>query len=298
VYDARGKTDFEVKLQKVILGILAVAFLIGGLAWAIFWPTAGERRQDKIDNYQVYLAGADDNIIPVAMPDLEMQVFESSLLELDAAAHAQLTRNLKNSTNQANAIDTTLTEIEAVLRAHAPLLASADVRSFDALLTLSRNGLRKAAHAQSQYCLGTHYDGLGTGTKLQRSAFSLTKEFAVQIPAAGQYVIDASTVMLQAATTAQGTPALNGPLTTVDRAAIEGVRQSILADPDMKEIFAAFQSEDDFSPDVAKIDMCTAAASAITAIATLPQDTKARIWAALVTGVDAQPVAVPFAANP
>ena len=283
MYDARTQSDSASLAQKIALGAIAGSLVIGMLAATFLWPTENQRKQAQIDNYQLNLALTDNDIIPMAMPGLNLTDFESSILELDKSAHADLEEKLKQSANQADAIGITFAEIETLLQTLAPMLAQADIHYADAVLARTRDGLRSAAANSNPYCQGTNYSAFRQGPDPMRNALIFARELTSQIPEIGQYSADIATLMLQAATNARHSPASYGPLTSVDKAAIEGVVSSLLDDPDIKKIALTLKTKQAVAPVLETMDVCIVSIAAITAISTLPQDTKARLWADIVS---------------
>jgi len=289
LFDARTNSDLIIKNQKVTLGLSACLCVCIVLAFAIFLSAQNDNTQTKVSNYQQRLTEADNGIIPMAMPDLKLLSFESSYLELSETAHHRLEAKLKQSNDQTQAINITFSDAQALIRANSALLAKADVRYVDAMLALTRNGLNSAITINSPYCQGIHYKTLGHAPYRFRNALTIATSFASQVPKMGQYSADMATLMLQAAANARTITTHHGSLTNIDKATIEGVLVSLEDDPHLKQILQAFQSGHSLAPSLKNMDACKTGVAAITALSTLPQDTKARLWAHMLKSVPNQP---------
>lgn len=279
MFDARINSNYLIKAEKFNLGLFACICIFALLGFAIFVAVYNGTKQSKVVNYQKHLSVAENNIIQITMPDLKLASFKGAYLELSETAHQSLEAKLKQSNDQAQAINITFTETQALISANSDLLANADVRYVDAMLALTRNGLKNAIDINSPYCQGIHYSALGEAPYKFRNTLMVATSFASQVPKMGQYSADMATLMLQAAVNARTSAIPHGPLTNIDKATIEGVLVSLEGDPNLKQLLQAYLSKQPLSPSLTNMDVCQAGATVISAISTLPQDTKVRLWA-------------------
>lgn len=281
MFDARGSTSQDVSIRQMVIAIGAMVAVASAFALALYWPTPQEHAASKAANYQMNLVEADRNVLKIAMPDLKAKKLESAFMELDASAYQHLESKLKSSRNERQAAEITMTELSNTLKKNKALLSRIPVHHIDDMLNLTRKGLRSASRKNSLLCDGSLYADLNTRSPSQRSIKALSDTF---VEGSTQFAIDMAALLMEAASDARYSGTQHGKVSRVDNAAIQGVVLSLLGDKQIRELIV--QSKVSQSPEdvMANVDVCSLGVSVLDALATLPQDTKGRIWAAMIKG--------------
>ena len=171
-----------------------------------------------------------------------------------------------------------------VLKAHAGDLAHAPTRHFDELLTMTRTRLNSAARKNNKWCRGARY------AEMVNMEFTRPAEFERQFedlkPALQDYSFDVMTRLLLAAEDGRKSPIRRGGLSPQDEKALQGVALSLMADPEIRPLIMSSQGSADAEALLRKINVCRIAATAVSAVKTLPQDTKGRLFAELARGIE------------
>ncbi len=209
------------------------------------------------------------------------------LARIDAAARADLDMRLGGA-GMASAREQTqivLDHASLVLKAHARDLAQAETSHLDAMLELTRSRLRKASRKGSRWCKGSTYAGLDPSDLASVDLFE--RDLAGLEMPVRDYAFEMLGGLMAAIEDARVHPAAHGPMTPSDEAAIQGAFYSVMSDPQVLPVLMAAQSGGDQARAMAAVDVCDLANTAVLALKTLPQDTKGRMFARMVSEMEA-----------
>lgn len=281
MYDARKHSESGKLFKQMLFASLAGALAICALIIALTWPTPDQRIANQQVEYQTRLANAEAGIIALAFPEARTSNLQSSLMELDGAAYQKLENRLKQSRIRSEATYILTMELEALLPQYAHELAHASSAAFDAILERTRTDLQMALRTAHPACREANYVDLTAANTSIRSAAQLIVQASADAPAFEQYVIDIAALLIEAAQQGRENPIPPARLTRFDEAALESLIDTLKPDPHIAALLSAKQGR---SQQGAQINVCEAGTTLITALLTLPQETKARLWADLVTG--------------
>ena len=284
MFDARESSVSSDTVGRSILAIGLIVLVFGSLTAALLWPTAPEREAAKLAEYQVNLTNSQGNTLALAMPDIQTIAFTSAFMELDGQAYESFENEVKKSRSQDQAAQSITHELEAIFHAHAPLLAQVQPGHIDEMLSLTHERLRQAERSNSPLCASTHYGGSGQSQRAEPATLGMVKSLARQTPETWQYSIDMVTLVLNGANDARKARANNGPVRNIDKAALQGLIFSLMNDGEVRQAIQAYQENNDRAAAIANMDMCAVAITAVSALKTLPQDTKGRLWGDLMQG--------------
>lgn len=278
-FDARGGKGPAISSNAMFAGV--VVAVVGGAFLAVLnFPTLS----DKGETPQAVIAVAetDTSHAPDGFSSEPAAYYFETLARLDPSASASLQSRLekaggKTAMDQANIV---LTHGAAMLKERAPDLAHADTRHVDAILVMTRDRLKSASRAGNIWCDGNQYADLDESALRNPAPFEQT--FARLEGPLQDYGYELMAHLLLAADDAASNPVARGPVTHADKAALQGVVMSMLSDPQVVPLIMAAQTSADPDELRRKLNMCELGATAMTALKTLPQDTKGRVFADLV----------------
>lgn len=210
------------------------------------------------------------------------KAYFKALRRFDPEARAQLDSALVNASAAPadRKAEIVLAHALSLLDRHGEALAHADTRHVDNLLDLTRARLKKAARKESPWCDGARYSSLSQSNLAGGDAMAAElRELETPLR---DYTFEAMTRLLVAAADGKRRPVEHGEMTPLDEAAVQGVMMSIISDPQIMPLLLATQTGKDPEDALAEINVCDLGATAVVAIKTLPQDTKGRVFAALV----------------
>lgn len=276
-FDARGSTG-STRGNNLVFGAITVTVVATAFFGVLHLPKsepapiAGAPAASVASVQQVRPA-------PARLQGKPASAYLATLGRLDPAARETLDRRLARA-GADEAVDLAIAHAGEVLKAHAEELASADTRHLDAWLDMTRNSLRQAASDRNEWCAGSRYAAL---SGLQGAS---TADIAAELSGLGSALSDYAFITLNhfllAVEDARVHPVKRGPVTPRDEAALQGVMMSMVSDPQVLPIIMAAQSGGDPDAVLKAVNVCELAATAVTAVKTLPQDTKGRVFADMV----------------
>lgn len=282
MFDARQSQG--TKRNQAMVSIATVAMMAVAFCTVLFWPEAKPQPEAGPQLFQAKLAKAETNLIGLAMPGIDTDRLDRALLSLDPDGHATLTKALKASQSEEEAVRLLNAHILLMVSDHSGALSGSDVRHFDNMLNATQSGLRQASRSGNKWCRGERYVALETADDPEQAAKDFAERFILENPKAAQYAADLVAMLIEAAVDGRANKRRYGKLTPQDNAALQGVMFSLFSDPQIMPLMIAGQTGGNMSAEVVRLDVCAVGVSVITAVRTLPQDTKGRFWADLTKG--------------
>ena len=275
-FDARkGKTAPASGQQNALFAVVTFVVVCGAFFAVLSLPRKAAVHMPKP-------APVVGSLTPAALPRLPGEHAEAYYLALgriDAKAQTELATRIAR-TGKADEValaGLVMDHAGQVLRAHAGELAAADTKHVDRLLDLARDRLRTASQRRSKWCDAVRYADLKE-IEFQDPA-QLQQELAELQAPMREFAFEALTGLMVAVEDAREHPVERGALTRTDEAAIQGMMISLMADPDIMPLMVSLQSGADTKQALKGVNVCNVAATAISAVKTLPQDTKGRMLA-------------------
>ncbi|MEO0884004.1 MAG: hypothetical protein AAFY34_14920 [Pseudomonadota bacterium] len=224
----------------------------------------------------------------LTFPDIDASRLDAALRRYDVDLHAAATARL------ASATDTTLDgmgdllvdELAVALAADQELFARMPIRYLNEVINLSRDRLYKAERRKNPWCKGSSYgDFMGVTDPSQLSLIGdrMRQDMADANAALAQYVVDAGAILLEGAVAARRSPTQLGPVTDQDNAALQGMVVSLVTDEQVMPLMLAAQ-QGDADGALEQLNICSLGVTAITAVRTLPEETKGRVWGQIMRG--------------
>ncbi len=209
------------------------------------------------------------------------KAYLTALKEVDPATYGQLeTQIARAGGSRAKQMQTLIESSTDVFKANADVLVKADSRHFDAILMLTRDGLRQASRSRSKWCRGSQY------TALEGMSPLAAQQFGQQIMDLAEpmqdFALQTNTLLLEAVRDARLRPVNHGELNRADKAAMQGLMMSVISDPQIMPLMMQAQTGADPKDLLAKVNVCEVGITAVLALKTLPQGTKGRLWAEAV----------------
>lgn len=215
--------------------------------------------------------------LPPAKLDQDIKTYIENIEMIDmAAGEALATRLIALPDIDQSREVMAVSEGLHILQHQSDVLVRLPVTEIDGLLDMTRDGLWKAARDQSPLCQGSDYSHLLQAEGL--TAASLSKELNRLAPSLTGYGMTAISFLTERVPVAAAAPEYHGEITRVDRAALEGVLMSIASDEQIVPILIAQQTGRTTDEALEDLNVCELGATAVTALKTLPQDTKGRVF--------------------
>ncbi|MDX1291200.1 MAG: hypothetical protein R3265_00190 [Hyphomonas sp.] len=206
--------------------------------------------------------------------------FLAVLGRVDPAARAALDRKLAKA--RPNMRTGLAFEVATdVLARHKDSLAQASTAHVDDWLNMTRRRLKAASRANHRWCDGRRYQAFDGRSSLTSQMAAATDLADLGSELTG-YTLDSISLALEAIEDARQHPVRHGPLTHSDEAALQGVAMSMMSDPQVMPLMMASGRGRPPEELLARLDMCELGATAVTALKTLPQGTKGRVFAEMV----------------
>lgn len=278
-FDARGGKGPAISSNAMFAGV--VVAVVGGAFLAVLnFPHSsgkGDAPQDI-----VAIAETETSLAPGGFSSKSATYYFETLARIDPSASASLQSRLGKSRgpNGINEATIVLSHGAALLKERAGDLAHVDTRHVDDILIMTRDRLKAASRAGNIWCDGDQYADLDESAL--RNPAALEQNFARLEAPLQDYGFELMAGLLLAADDAARNPVTHGPVTHADKAALEGVVMSMLSDPQVMPLLMAAQKSGNPDELRRKLNMCELGATAMTALKTLPQDTKGRVFADLV----------------
>ena len=281
-FDARGGKP-PASRNNALFAVAVVA-VVGG-AFMLTLNYSGAPKSSPADpRPQTIAAAAQAPAVqaPSGWTSKPAKTYFATLSRVDPGASSSLTRRLAKVSGKplAEQSEVVFEHAADLLKDHAADLARADVRHLDDILVMTRDRLRSASHSGSSWCQGARFADLDQTSFADRAV--LNRELKMLEEPLRDYGLELVTHLLVAIEDARSNPVSRGALTQTDKAAMQGVMMSMLSDPQVMPLLMAAQTGGDAQKLVTSLNVCDLGATAVTAIKTLPQDTKGRAFADLV----------------
>lgn len=213
------------------------------------------------------------------LPSPDEQRYLAALGRLDPASVDRLEAKLA-----AGGLDREA-QIEAIHTAAVPALltnletlAHISVADLDAMLDSAIVALRRASGSRTPLCQGRTYAALQGKSEAEIEAWFRRQGMSNERFYGWAMRFNAD--FLEMVERAKANPTRHGKLTRQDEMALQGVMMSLMTDP---SIMQAMASGGDEAEAIRRLDVCSVAITALSAVQTLPDETKGRAWAAMFT---------------
>jgi hypothetical protein len=281
-FDARrGKTPEHG--SNAVFALTAIAVVTGAFFIALKFPDpTSAAKGDSSKSEHTASAQVRPRQTPAGLTSKPAKAYFETLARVDPQAAATLDKRLGKASKLpvAKQAEVVFDHASTVLKDRAVDLAKADTRHVDDILTMTRDRLRDASRANSEWCQGSRYTDLDQSVLADRA--ELARQFEMLEEPLRDYGFELATHLLIAVEDSEAHPVSHGPLTQTDKAAMQGVVMSMVSDPQVMPLLMAAQTGADSRELVKSLNVCDLGATAVTAIKTLPQDTKGRAFADLV----------------
>ncbi|KCZ90089.1 hypothetical protein [Hyphomonas johnsonii] len=219
---------------------------------------------------------------PTLLSSKSAEKYFETLHRVDPAASRALQKRLIEGANLPASVQSQIAFEHAaeLFKRRSGDLALADTRHVDDLLSMTRESLRSASRSRSAWCKGSQYAALDQASFTDGS--KVIEELEMLEEPLRDFGYDVMTSLLVAIEDAEEHPVRHGALTPTDKAALQGVMMSMVSDPQVMPLLMAAQSGADTDAVMKSLNVCELGATAMTALKTLPQDTKGRVFADLV----------------
>lgn len=281
-FDARaGKPP--ARRSNAVFAVTTIAVMSGAFFLALNFPgtsrpgTAGQEAKTI-----TAAADARPARIPAGLTSKPAKTYFETLARIDPGASASLDERLARANRRPQAEQTQIIFDHAagLLKSHAADLARADTRHLDEILVMTRDHLKSASRSGNAWCQGSKYADLDPSVFGNKAA--LSQELKLLEEPLRDYGFELVTHLLVAIEGAEAQPVNRGALTQTDKVAVQGVVMSMVSDPQVMPLLMAAQTGTDSRDLVSSLNVCDLGATAVSALKTLPQDTKGRAFADLV----------------
>lgn len=281
-FDARGGKP-PASRNNALFAVAVVAVVGGAFMLALKFPVAP--KSSPADTGSRTIAAtvqAPTAQAPSGWTSEAAQTYFATLSRVDPGASSALNKRLAKISGKPRVEQSEIVFAHAadVLKDHAADLARADTRHLDDILVMTRDRLRSASHSGSPWCQGARFADLDQTSFADKAA--LNRELKTLEEPLRDYGLALVSHLLVAVEDARSNPVSRDALTQTDKAAMQGVMMSMLSDPQVMPLLMAAQTGEDADKLVKSLNVCDLGATAVTAIKTLPQDTKGRAFADLV----------------
>ena len=275
MYDARkrsGSINSNATFAGIAIIVVVVAFLV-----ALKLPVRGSSELTT-DSVAALNPAASVDALEDIFRDKTSRTYLALLREVDSGSYADLeTAVLAAGGSKDQKMQALIGQTGDILAMNADALAHSDVRYFDEMLMIARDGLRQAARSKSRFCQGSRY------SRLNNMSEADTRRFGEQLMELEgplrEISLKMNTVLLKAIRDARAHPVSYGPLNAADKAAMQGLVMSMVSDPQIMPLMMQARSGTQPEDLLAKLNVCELGVTAVMAVRTLPQDTKGRVWA-------------------
>ncbi|MBU2084635.1 MAG: hypothetical protein KKB75_17255 [Alphaproteobacteria bacterium] len=278
-FDARGGKRPAIS-SNAIFACAVVAVVSGAFLAVLNFPAASHKDHGHLET--VDMADTDLLSAPSGLTSKPATYYFETLARIDPSASEDLKGQL-NKHGDRTGIDKSNIVLEhgaALLRERAADLARTDTKHIDDLLVLTRDRLKAASRASNIWCDGEQYADMNESSL--RDPAALRQKLAQLETPLRNYGYELMAHLLLAADDAARTPVNHGPITHTDKAALEGVAMSMMTDPQIMPLIMAAGTSAHPDDLRRQLNVCELGATAMTALKTLPDDTKGRVFADLV----------------
>ncbi len=278
MYDARNDNRFSASGDAlffvVVVVVVAAAFFAGFAAPRMLSSDDAERVVSASDSGDA-LSGS----LAKAFRDKRTRNYLAALKDYDARSYAELEQRVASAGDKAARRDAILQHSADIMIDNQRDISRSDVRYFDNMLTLAQRGLRQASSGRSRFCKGAFYQGVEAMSEREMRRLSTQLAASDEIY---EYSIDFMKVVVDAASDGRTNPKRYGALNSTDEAAMQGLVFSLMGDQEIMKAMMAAQRGG--SAALNDLDICKIGGTLVSAVKTLPQATKGRLWAQAMSG--------------
>lgn len=164
-------------------------------------------------------------------------------------------------------------------------LKKADVKHFDALLSITERGLGQLKRSNSKWCKAGHYE------KFEKMSQSAAEDMIMDVfayPSAGyEWGAEFNTIILEAVEDGEKNPKSYGKMQPSDERALQGLAMKLMTHPSVMQLSKINAKNRSSAKRIAaNLDICGLAMTGIDAVQGLPKQTRGRMWAAALKEVD------------
>ena len=280
-FDAR-RTPTQSNSGTLKFALITITVVIGAFLTVLFvpWPTPKTMHTVTVHSSRVVPAN-DPFTEGVFRKNKAAQTYFKTLAQIDpdAAADARSMLSSAADTPADQQAELLFDQASELFRTRAQDISNAPTSHFDALLNLTRDRLNTAARQNNKWCRGARYAEMADMEFSNPAEF--TRQFDALKPALQDYSFEVMSRLLLAAEDGHKSPIKRSKLSPQDQMALQGVVFSLMSDPEFRPLIEATQPGSDAEAVMRKMNLCRVAATAISAVKTLPQDTKGRLFAEL-----------------
>lgn len=283
-FDARG-TNSSQKGNSLVFGAITTTVVAGAFFAVLCLPqpsgqsiVAEQPRETPIVQTVQHASPA-----AISLSGKSARNLLATLTRIDPAAGQNLSAALAGAEENTYA-DIIKSHVGLALNAHSEELSLADTRHVDIWLDMTRQTLRQADRTDNPWCSGPRYAGLTNADFSQPDA--IRQGFTGLSAQLTEYTFDSATLMLLAIEDARANPVERSGLTPTDEAAMQGVVMSLVSDPQILPLLMASQSGALPEDTLRSVNVCELGVTAVTALKTLPQETKGRVFAEFIKTAD------------
>jgi|AntAceMinimDraft_11_1070367.scaffolds.fasta_scaffold60371_2 hypothetical protein len=281
-FDARGGKP-PARRSNAVFAVTTIAVMSGAFFLALNFPgTSRPGAAGQEAKTIIAAADAGPARVPAGLTSRPAKTYFETLARIDPGASASLDKRLAKANRRplAEQAEIVFDHAAGLLKDHAADLARADTRHLDRILVMTRDRLKSASRSGNTWCLGSRYADLDPSVLGDKAA--LNQELKMLEEPLRDYGFELVTHLLVAIEDAEAHPVDRGAVTQADKAAMQGVVMSMVSDPQVMPLLMAAQAGADSRDLVSSLNACDLGATAVSALKTLPQDTKGRVFADLV----------------
>ena len=270
--------------NNLVFGAITVVIMSAAFFAVLNLPTSGPDLRAETDASEpaeriVAIMDADPAFHHPGLSTNPAKAYLATLRRIDPEASKRLDAKLASTRHDKQA-DVTLVHAADVLKTHAKTLALANTHHVDTWLDMTRDGLRRASHKNHEWCAGSRYTALAELDHTSPDAIAY--ELSGLEAELNDYAFTSLNHFLLAIEDARKNPVQRGPVIPRDEAALQGVVMSMVSDPQVLPLIMSAQAGGSPEDAMKSVNVCELAATAVTAVKTLPQDTKGRVFAEIV----------------
>lgn len=281
MFDARDtnrKTSAGLGFGILVVALMGILFM-----GALYFPSlTGEGKR-------IVPAGTTDaagNILLDTFRDEPTRAYLRKLDETLPSAAQDLERQVRRATSRgADKVELGLLVLQAGsegIASNLERLARADTRHFNAMLELSETALRDLSRSGAPYCKGS--DLMTFASLPDQQLYAAVFDRVGHGAGLYDFGLAFNSLALEALEDARRNPVTHGRITRSDEQALQGLAFAIMSNPDlMKLLTTEGKSRTEMDKVVASVNFCDMGAKMITQVEALPEATKGRLWAEMLS---------------
>lgn len=278
MYDARGGNNQS--NNSMIFGLAVVGVVFAAFTAVLLWPsssvsegpTAQIAQEDETDQKGATIK------IHAAFESQEERAVATTIADLNPDAYARIeTKLAENHVTRAQRDEILLKEFSLIVMENVDVLATADVKHLDLILSDIRSGLQQASRSNSKLCEGATYAALD-GMKPKQIEGFMRKEL-MNNEGVRNFGLKMTGRVLDAVQDARTNPVQHGEMDVSDERAVQGLVMSLVTQPEIMMLAMAANSGAGSEAALASTNICQLSVAALKAVDTLPSGTKGRLWA-------------------